>query len=156
MCAMRLCFAPLKELVLSADNEESVVFPVLADKLSVPLDVAAVIGVVAVLVSIASCALSVLAKYAPFLAPVVGLAAAAYVAFFPVVVVLPTPVPLPLLFPPLPLPEYKEAKEDADFSDAEFSDFYNFSDDVEFSGITKKEAATEDPNQTVISETWIG
>ena len=76
--------------------------------------------------------------------------------FFPVVVVLPTPVPLPLLFPPLPLPEYKEAKEDADFSDAEFSDFYNFSDDVEFSGITKKEAATEDPNQTVISETWIG
>ena len=84
MCAMLLYFDPLKELDLSTNKEESVVLPMLADRLSVPLEVAAMIGDVAVLVSIASCALFILAKYATFLAPVVGLAAAAYVAFFPV------------------------------------------------------------------------
>ena len=60
------------------------VFPVLADWLSVPPEVEAVRGVATVLVFVTSCALLILAKYAAFLVPAVGLAAAAYKAFFPV------------------------------------------------------------------------
>ena len=77
MFDMLMCFAPFKELDLSATKEESVVFHVLADWLSFPPEAAAVSEVAAVLVSIASCALLMFAKYASFLVPVAGLAATA-------------------------------------------------------------------------------